>query len=873
MFEVQKFALNNIHCSPPQDRQYRFKLVRVTNPTQPASRSAFIYGKQRTLPNKTSLFQVYVIGAVPPTLLNLVEKGKTWVRDVWRNVALDMNSRNYIMQFYDINGVVFPRKDFYYLIGRSGELIIAAEISSNMKQFFKVEDCAYMRVYSNEYFNSPDFEINTPGRQTAIQCGSRVVANNLEKLELQTTITQLEVAGGKAIVYVNGRHAPGMTLSIPNDSFVEFVYDRSILGVESYPISGLRTFHSTKDNRVKYFLYRNRVVDHIQYEDDLEVYVCGERDGLFYYQHKQHALTNVTDKDFGLDAQYVNAQANVLSTLVGGSVNDKTITLYTRRSSIGRKLVNSSLKLHELYKLPADVQKDVLLNHNHSVSDFRVENLEDSDYFKVVSATSLSELTKELTSSAVGYAGLAHYYGETPVRTGGIPYVKVPPLYQDTSLAYEYDASGNLIDRHNTVGPSYAVHAQEAASVEFVQGRPVTSFKLYNTGEEAPVPSTEYRVVAALYDGPKRLTNWTDVTDQATVSGNSVTLNDSSLGKFRVLPYALVYLYDVELAITDGVLFFPINTQDDRGDGETTHRLDIPFVTAEVFLNNRKLVEKIDYFMDFPNILICNKTYLKYGQEVQRVHVRLTGLGTAYQDTNKNDITGFVNNGVLTRNKYYDITDDKVLTISVNGKLTHKDTVKFSEADNTTRIGDALNGLPYSITERQLSLMDITGISTPPLLAASKALDARISSLFNQVFPEPSINPFNVIGSKHYLYSPVVSKVICDLKEKNIPPSLYTTPYNDTTIQQLLNTTYQPYHLLDPIRASFPANVVEIHPHIGNDTIDLNLFQYRFVVNLIRILTQGHPERINLSGYVTVSVNDSEEVVSFNNGPGGVVVL
>lgn len=876
MYEVQKFALNNIYSAPSQDKQYRFSLVRVTKKHLPVKRNFSVYNRVRNLPNTLSFFHTYVIGNIPPGVLNLVSKHRSWLRDQWVNVQEDMIARNFIMQFYDCNGVVFPRKNIYYSVGNN-EILIAIEIDEVLKAHFDVESCAFMRVYSNEYFTSDQY--STTPLEPGIFCKAVVVSNNLQKVALQNEVQALEARGGKTLVYVNGYFTDKVNLNIPSDSIVEIVHDKSILTKETISISGLRTFHSEKDNRIKYLLYRNRSTDHVQYEDDLEFYISGmkgnEQKGLYYYQHKHYAVTNVTDKDFALDTNFVNNQATYLVDKFGGTVGEKTITLFTRRSSINRNLVYSSLKLHELYKLPHALQKDVISNTGHTLAEFRVEYLENSPYFKVVSANNLKNITKELATDAVGYNGVSYYFGHTPSKVPVSRNVEVPFLYRKPSTVYEYSVAGDLIGYNDTVGPMYTTTSDLVRHVEFIQGCQVESMKLYSSDDVITLKDSEYRIIRAVYEGSSRVSVWEDITDdpQLVFVGNTVTYTGSSISKIRVVYMDEIISMDLEVDFYDGVLLFPLEIMDDRGTGVRPYRLDLPFDSVEVFLNKKRLTYKVDFFMDFPNIAICNKTYLDYSKDKQDIHVRLSGFNLDKTTINDREIRGFVSHGTLTRNNFYDLRDDKVFSTFIDGKLTDRDLIKFSEDDNSVRISHPLNGVPYTVCERVLSIKEVTGLNTYPYLQKSEEVNKKISDLYNVAFPEPKVIDFNVIGNKHYLYSTLVTKIISDLKQGDIVSSLYTSPYNDTTIQQLINNKYKMYFDLDPIRYEFPENIVEIHPHSGNTVVEVNLFQFRFLTNLVRIITGGKPSRINLSGYVTVNANLGEIEAIGKTPPGGVVVL
>lgn len=875
MHEIQRFALQHIYCSPAQDQQYRFGLVRVTKKGYPVKKTVSVYNDVRPLPNTTSKFHVYVLGSIPLEILNLLRKERNWLKNIWYNAAEDMNLRNFILQIYDEQGLNFPRSKIYYSSGWDGSLVIALEVDPETKRTFEVENFRYLRLYSNQYFDTSEF--NDGSGKKGIHCQTFSVANNIDKVAVQNVISSLEANGGKTMVYVNGYFTSSMTLHIPNNSIVEIVYDNSIVDIEKYHISDLRTFESVKDNKLKYILFRPRQTEYIQYEDDLEVYITGDvgftDQGLYYYQHKAYSLTNVTDKDFALYTSYVLNQAQTLSNLLGGGVMDKTITVMSRKSGIERNLIYSSLKLHELYRLPDGVEFDVISNTGYTLSEMRVEQLENSDYFKVASAPTINTITKELATSAVGYNGISYYMGKTPSKLTGVN-VDVPFLYRKNSIAYEYDNSGKLLGYYPSTGPAY-IASEDAKYVEFVQGQITTEpGLLYRVNEPIPLKDSEFRVLAAHYNDYTRITTWEDITEDASCvyENNTVTVNDVDTKRVRIMYLDEAYVKDYDIAVTDGVIVFPITVYEDRGTGPQNHLLDLPYASLEVFLNGNRLTYKVDFFIDFPYIGICNKKYIKYSEPEQKIHIRLSGYNLDKSKINQNEIRGFVSHGVLTRNNYYDIREDKVFSTFIDGKLVDNASIMFSEEDNTVRTANPLNGLPYTMTEHFLSITEATGTSTLPYYEKNKEINAKISELYNAVYPEPPIDNFIVIPTKHNLYSIIVSKVIHDLVDGNIAQSLYTTPYNDTTILDLLNTRYKRELLLDPIKADLPKGIVEIHPHFGNDVVSVNLFQFRFLTNLVRILTQGKPELINLSGYVAIN-NETVDLPTSPSGPGGIVVV
>lgn len=866
MEEIQRFALEKIYCAPSQDRQFSFNLVRVTKKDFPVKRSAVVYGVSKYLPGNNEFYHVFLIGNLSPTVINLLKQKREWFRDKWINVEEDMNSRNFILQLYNEDGVMYPRKYLYYSFIDEGTILVAMQITQSLRRNFEVETFKYLRVYSNTYFNSKEF--NTASVRHGIKCHVSLVDTNADKVAIQNQIISYEKQGGGTFIYVNGYYTDNLNLNIPNNSYIEILYDQSILSKEKFPIATLRTFESTKDNRVKYLLFRTKRSNRIQYDDDNEIYISTQNElvtkGVFFYSHRDYAIRNVTDKDYSLYTAFVNNQASRLSGLTTGSVQDKQIILYTRKSGLTRELIYSSLKLHELYKLPENVEKDVLSNMNFTIPELRAEYLENSDYFTLTSIPKLNLATKELATNAVGYNGVTYYYGNSPVkRTNTDLYVNVPHLYRTPSYAYEYDEQGKLAGQFITDGPIYIVSNASATHVEFIKGTtPVYFDKLYSHDETISVRNSEYRLLSTYYNGVTRLTGWEDVTSLYSKSNGAITLNEISGKKVKIVYLDQPLTYDLELSLVDGVLYFPLSVKEDRGTGIQKHSLDLPYRNIEVFLNGHRLTYQVDFFIEFPYIGICNKTYLDYSTDKQRIHIRAHGFTLDKEDINKLEINGFVNNGVLARNNLYDIRDDRVFSVFIKGKLYDRSQVIWSEEDNSVRTTHPLNGYPYTISEPLIPIKEITGLDTLPYFNKNLQLNKSIANLYNLIFPEPKTNTFNVISGHHYLYSCITSKIIYDMLDGNIPSSMYMTPYNDDTILQLLNDKYRILYKLDPIFKEYPDNVVAIHPHCGNSPIELSLHQYRFITNVVRIITKGKPGRLNLSEFLTVTTTYNPDVVT-----------
>ncbi len=887
MYQVQKLVMENVYCSPGQDRQFNFTLLKVTKDNLPITKSLNIYGTVKTLPDNTTRFHVFTLGNLPSVLVNLVYRKNNWIKNIWYNVSTDSTAREYIMQLYTEEGKVFPSAAVWYSRTDEDGLVIAVESKQQYLNAFPIEDIKFLRVYSNNYYTDPAF--TGQADRYGITVHTSLLENDVAKANAQIYINNTKSArGGDFICFVNGLYTKDINLHVEDYSYAEMIHDQSIISVEDFPISSLRTFMSEKDpGRLKYFIHRDKIVDDIQFDDDIEVYIVGQNgylvQGLYFYSHSASSIRNVTDKDFSLDSEYVNNTAQALSDIIGGSINDKTIRIYTRKSTVNRKLMFNSTKLHELYKLPQSVELDVMSNTGYSISEMRVEKLENSDYFDVVNADGVGSITKEMAYDAMGYNGVRYYLASPKVvGISNTNTYNVPILYREPSTVYEHygECPDLSIARGVTSGPVYTAQHPETGMLEFIYGIcPDNYGRLYTNQETITLkPNSEYRILSALYNGINRLTNWVDITDnqtKVTKTETTVVLNELPETKVKIVYMNEPYIKDYVLDKSEGVLSLTLTVEEDRGEGMNTYPLDTFYSTVEVFMNSKLLAEGIDYDMNFPFISICNKGHIDFTKEEQTIHVRCHGMAlTSREDINKNDIVGFITNGVATANGKYDIRDDRGFRLYVNGFTISENSMAYAESQIPGTTISTFNGSVYVLSDNFISLKTLTGLDTKEAYEKNVAINKKISDLYDIINPEPVFDNLSPVANTNYLFSPTVSLILKRMLDGSIPSTTYTSQYNDGVILNLINSyPYADLLALDPVKKAMPSNMVTIHPCIAPPTVEVNLHMYRFLTDVVRVITQGQITKVNLSAYLTVSSQDVTVSTPGTGQYGGIIIV
>jgi len=831
---VVKFCLNNIYSASKQDKQYTFSLKKVNN--EPVIKNVSIYNTSKQLPDLVNKYNVYIIGNLSPNYINLLRQNIEWYKDVWINAATDMVARNYIMQIYDDNGVMFPRNKIYYSFINESSIIIATMYDANIIANFNNVTNKYIRFYSNAYFNTIEYGLLPIA--IGIDYISMNIITNTDKAAIQNWIITKETNGGLCTVFVNGYIYDKMTLLIPNYSYVEVIYDQSLLSKQYIPISTLRQYTSLLHNKSMYLLNRTKVLPGLEYFDDVDIYVTTSNlnnNGVYYYRHNPDTITMVTDKDYGLNSININNLANIITSINGGTITDKSILVYSRKSGLNRNLVYSDLKLHELYKLPPVTQLNVLNGTNTSILDYRVETLENSDYFKIASSPNFFNLTKELCTNALGYNSITYYFGYNTTIVNTRLSIPVPDLYTEPSYAYEYDATGVMLGYYPTSGPVYLIINQTANYVEFIKGQtPISYDNLYPNVTTITTKYDDYIILSADFYNNVRITNWVDITNTTLVTRTATTVSVNEITGKQIM---IVYLNepnikDITYDISNGNIYFPITINHIVNQVVVTDNAEMIYSNLDIYLNGYRLVKDIDYYLNYPYVSICNKEYLN-ATNIQNIHIRAYGFNLNV--INDLEINGFINSGVLGRNNKFDIRDDRIYSVFINGRFYDRNNVLYAEVDNIVRTTDSLNGLPYSISEPFVSIKQVTGLDTLSYYNASNIKNKRISNFFTLIYP-PELPLANSIQTKYVVYSSVISKIIADILNGTIAASVYTNPYDDGTIITLLDTYYKDLLLIDVVKQTIDTSIIEIHPNIHNIITTLNLFQYRFIVNVNRIL-------------------------------------
>lgn len=846
-------ALKNVWCMSSTDTQVI---------VQPAKLTAFggvwntvdVLWQTHTLPLPSVRFHVYQIGQLNPALMGLFP-----VDDVWTTFSTACNNGKTTINLYTNSGVQLPRTETWYKVTSDRNLIIAVKEQPRIPIDLNTETI-FLRVYNNPFFHSEQF---TQSSQAIVVSGGTQTSTDTI-LALQLSYNAFLAKSGQTCAFVNGFKVAGINLlTVQPGDIAEYIYDSSVYKVVKFPVSALPTFTSALDNKFKYLLHYNDTSENIiDYQEDLDMYVVhpglnGQYSGVYYHRNQADAMRMLTHKDYSIPVSYLIGYAS--DQLTWTDPTQLVLELHIRKSGYARPLVNETNRIKELYKLADTDISTALIGVAATVPNWTAAFLEASNYVKIMRST-LTAVTPIMVQNAYGYNAISKLLADTPsfvTSASGQLVVAVPYGIQNTFTAYEYDSLGILLGGYpdSNVSQYIAVNSNTIL-IELISGNGgLLLDERYGETTTALNVKTDYRMYTCpIRDGvPTNI--WADVTNTDAYTSTATLLTwlvDASKFYTLVRSNRNTLLYSLLLTPSDGVLKFSLAHQQTRAGITSNWTMQVPMGELDVFLNGRSLIENLDYFVVFPQIVIVNKEYLKgLPTTNQAIVVRFSGFCNTDFTRTKSTDTGFIKYGLLSDNNRFDIRDDKVMRIVVDGRVYDRSQLQFAEGNSGIGAANVPNGRPYQLRDIVVPLQNYVPGDTYGLRKLSLVVDRQVSDYLTLKVPNPVFTIPNAIAERYQVFSPFCCKIIYDLKSGLIPLASLQVFYNDDKVRTLC----QPYEYLlkfDPTQQELRPDeqYVEVQPHFNNDPINLNIYCYKFLTRVVNLYLH---DRVNLSHFVTIT--------------------
>ena len=847
---LTRHAIQNVWCTPDQDYQYIFKPARIS-PPRGAERQLMVEWEYINLPNNVDTFHVYQIGQLSPSLLNLLPRERHWY-----TLTEASNNQNMVVDLYLKDGRQFPRFESYVLKTRTRNLLLVVKDQQRIGRLDR--ETLYVRFYSNAFFGSERAQESPIVDRIRVE--GKYITTPDSGLLFQRRIRDLQALKGHVNVYHNGwlvdDTPPDM---IREGDIVELVHDTSVYDVREFPVAELETFNSKLDGLRKYLISRLKGTgdNTIDYVDDVDVYLVKKTGrhwkGVYFHKNSEAALRMVTHKDYSIPVSHVVGFANEFDEW--DDPTELVVRVHVRQSGYHRPLVDEHHRIKELYHLSDDEIYRAMIGADSTVPVWRAENLESSGYTAIMRAD-FDQINRKLVQDAYGYNAISKLVADTPQLVedlGGYRGVSLPVGLRNESTAFEYDKDGLLIDfyRHS-FGDTYAVKNPQCEMVEVLVG--AGSGTLSTVYGERQVPIDErhnYRMYTCPIVGGVPTYEWEDVTGDTNlytfVNGELVWMVDDTQTYTAVKNDIDFLTYRIRLNSVGGIYRFSVTAREQRGDSFATLPLDIPVGQLSIWMNGHALIENLDYYVQWPEVVIVNKQYLRDDEEQDFV-IRGTGFCLPDMTREAPNEAGFVKHGLLSRNRRYDVRDDKVMRFVVGGKTLMRDVLKFSEHDSGLRMDDVPNGTPYVIDDVVVPLRDLVDEDTYSLREKSLEVDEDVSDYLTLKYPEPVIDDPNIIEQRYRVFSPFASKIHHDLLEGILYPDGIKGQYSDAKIKEWLKG-YEFLLKYDPVRNKVDDHYVSVHPVDINHVTELDIYQYTFLDRAIQLYLG---DRVDISYFVSI---------------------
>lgn len=871
---IRDHALRNVWCTPDQDKQVIFKPARISRGAGIKNDIRIMWDHYK-LPTKDQRYHVYQIGQLHPVIIGLIEDVYSWHSNptnptgeyyssdnIWIPFHQICMSKKLVADFYIDSGLQLPRTMCYAMVTDDKNLIIAVKDQPDIIPELYLKNF-YIRLYSNAFYGS----VRSNSYAHEIYVEYRKMNNVSDISNFRIEIENRRAQRGEVFIFINGVFVN--ELSVVNaqvGDHVEYYHDTSVRQVVDIPLATAETFDSTMDLKRKYLLTypESGENDLIDYQDDIDFYLIRQTNpttyperfvGCYFHKNKADAVRMVTHKDYSMCVPYV---ASYLEDheFFGNNTNNLIARLYIRESGYDRALVNEHNRIKELYKLTDEQVTGAMVGINATLPNWRAETLEASAYTRIMRSKS-ADVTKQVVQDAYGYNAISKLIGETPIPviTTPVRYCPLPPGLRVNSTICEFDADGLLLGFYQHINDAdYFPHNPTCTMVDGVIGLPTNSLDMVFDQHVSTLSSSlTYRMYKTrIISGNIQWDDWEDVTgsNDYIISGNTLTWTvDHNLWYVCLKSDIKVLCYSFTQDHSDYLINFTIANEETHDAVTLTKQLDIAPGNIDIWLNKHYLIEGLDYFIQWPNIVVCNKEFL-IDNQLQDFTVRCTGFCTTDMVPEPPDEFGFIINGIMSRDSIFDIRDDKVIMIAIEGALRTRDNLNFTENLPTIHVPDVRNGAPYVIKDVIVPMRDATIADTNVLRAQSLLVDQAVSDYMTQFIGEiPDPLP-NIIPHRYNLFSPFCARIMRDLKEGILVLPGITGHYSEMDMVSWLSS-YEWILPFDPCRNTIDENYVTIHPHPLYTTIELDVYQYAFMERVISFYLFN---KVDLTRFVTMTL-------------------
>lgn len=838
-------AYQRVWCGPGQDRQHRVGPARFSRAYGEIG-TVKIGMRQYALPTQGDRYHCFMIGDLPPVLV-----GMDTIPNKWVSVRAHCINTSLLIDLYTVKGKHIPTHRAYFLYTSSGALVLVILETPKVGKL-GVEQ-PYIRWRSGLAMENSSVIPRDKGIEIEGITFTDSNAFYIFQAKWRTAVEGL----GHAWAFVNGMKVKDINqVTAKVGDVLEYVRDASVKEVVEIPVKTLLAFSSILDNRKKYLLPRPGLGTVIDYCDDIDIYLLNYHlpaayTGYYFHCNNPDAVRMVTHRDYAIAAGYLDKY--VEDDPLWTWTQDLRVELIIRESGNDKLIPDEAHRIQDLFRLPEPKRLRAMIGEK-SIDVWKAENLENSFYTKIMGVDS-GLMVRGDVEKAYGYNAISKILNDTPIKVnvGTDKWVRLPVGTWDRSTVYEYNAAGLLLGWYlHDCAFEYPVRNASTKYVEAFNGYggvgSSTDFDKNGTIIEA---DTDYRFYLSRIANGVHLNDWVDVTGNTSryqvVNGAVVWTVDRTKFSTAVRSSKDFLAYGLDLNYRDDLLAFSITATEIRsGRTPETGVMDIPFGQYNLWLNQHELVPGIDYYENFPEFCIVNKAYLVPGP-VQHVDIRGRSFCTTDMKLRPPAETGFVAYGKLSYNARYNVREDQVNHVCIEGGIYTREELGFVE-DGQLIPGNVPNGVPYMVQHPVISMMGVTDTDTYTMLAEAQVIDKEVEDYLTVELPQPVEPQPNPISYWWQVFSPFTTKLMYDMLNGLLPMDEFKGEYSDEVLRKRLSG-YDWILKYDPALMETDDDYVIIQPHPETGVIELNIYQYRLLDRAIRLFLKN---RVTLDRHMVI---------------------
>lgn len=837
-------ALSHLWCAPNQDLQITLGLHKITQFN--GERQSIYHMHERIfLPDTTHYYHVYVIGQNYPGRFNFPFK-----QGQWTNLAEWATTNRMIPELYTADGKQYPRGTAYIARLENRNIILAVR-HWKTKIASLNEQRLYLRVYTNAFYKSDRAE-DLSQYPITIAGGEMLTTDAIVALQQQVRL--LRQQGGAARIYHNGLAVDTIDpITMPPGDIVEFIHDFTYHDVVDYPLADLVSFESSIDSARKYLIHPAKDdYEGAVYQDDVDFEIMrrdsdGYNRGVYLHRNDTDTIRMVTHRDYSVRVAWIN------NFIIDNDFWDDTQGIFIRvyrRLETGweRPLGYGKPKVNELYRLDDDDIIRAMVGSESTIEEWQVANLEASSW-SLLQGSAYSDITLDMVVDAYGYDAMAHAMaGEYfTVDTLSNPNaVLLTDWVAAGCTVFEYDADGLLLEWHEHSGSLvYQPHNESTVTVDLKLGTPQQAQDaIFGNDPVTLRANSGYALFITTVTNGVPDEQWVEIADDDT---DHVTLTDGVVTWTHLdRDYLGAVFFDTRVACYDYVMnevdgFYRFHIVNITGQ-DTAFRL-VP-KTVELWMNGRYLIPGLDYVIQFPEVIVCNKKHLVSGD--QHFTICCSGIShTGEIDTPAEK--GFTQFGKLSYDTTYNIRDGLPIHHSVNGRLLSVGQLPFKEDPDREGTLTLVDGLPYTAVNLPVPIRNITPYRTDINYTEAMALRQRISNYLTSKIPAEDEGPFVGVEEWYLLYSPMLEKLYSDIRDGYL--TIPEAPFSD----QEIKTLTEPYRYIlafDPCcQPDMDWRFIRVDPFTTNEVRATTVDAYFFLQRVVEIYLNY---KVDLNSWLTI---------------------